>query len=341
MSIMAETTRAGAKQANAALRRAAVVLSMVGSEHAAEICRQVDPVTAHRLIQEVAALGTVGQEERVDVARDLVSRTGAGGTSTAALASELKEQVLGLRGSLDAATGGDAEMSLERLALLDKADPAVIWRALSSETPQAIALVVKYLSPVNVARLLSAMPDDVRAEVAFRMASQRPPTPGAIKAFGLASDRLLKFAAAGGDSSEGHLQFVVDVVSQLNRSISQQVIGAIKERAPELGDTIEQKIFSLTDILRLPGPSLQIILRNTATNDLALALKGVDEDLKESVFTNLSQRARAVLEEEISLLGPVPASEAERAQNEIVQVARTLDSTGEISLQAGDVEYVE
>lgn len=323
------------------VRRAAVVLSLIGAEEATAVCRRVDPLTAHRLIRAVGILGDVTREERVAAARDIVQRVRGGEANTTWLAMRLKEQVLGLRSGLGRLGDEEAELSFERLALLDKADPNLIWRAVSDEMPQAIALIARHLSPGNVARLLTAMPDDVRAEVAFRMASQRPPTTGALRAFARVSDRLLRIAATGGDSSEGHTQFVVDVISQLNRKLAQGVIASIRERSEELGNTIEQMIFSFSDILRLPAPSLQTILRNTATSDLALALKGVPEELRMVVFANLSQRARAVLEEEISLLGPVPASEAERAQAQIVQVARALDAAGEISLQPGEVEYVE
>jgi len=100
-------------------------------------------------------------------------------------------------------------------------------------------------------------------------------------------------------------------------------------------------VYSFSDLLALPAPDLQTILRNTPSSELALAMKGITDDLRQIVFKNLSKRARMVLEEEIELLGPIPASEAERAQTEILQVARTLDAAGEISLEPAEVEYVD
>jgi flagellar motor switch protein FliG len=251
------------------------------------------------------------------------------------------ESVLGLRGGLGGLALEQAELSFEDFAALEKADAGLVWRAISDEMPQAIALIARHVSPAGVARLLAAMPEDVRGEVAFRIASPHPPTAGALRALARVTDRLVRLSATGGDTSESGTQFLAEVVGQLNRTVSQSVLGAIKQRSEDLGNAIEQMIFSFADILRLPAPSLQTILRNTSTNDLALALKGVSEDLRMVVFMNLSQRARSVLEEEIELLGPVPASEAERAQHDIIHAARTLDGTGEISLQPGEVEYVD
>jgi flagellar motor switch protein FliG len=324
------------------LRKAAVILSMIGLEEAVAICRRVDPLTAHRLIRALASLGRVDVADRTRTARDVVAQLRGGGQDAENLAAALKERVLGLRSNLGSLNSEEAELSFERLTLLDKADPSLLWRAVSGEMPQAIALIARHLSPTNVARLLAAMPEETRGDVAYRMALPRPATTGALRAFARVSDRLIKVADSGGTSSaDGQTRFVVDVISQLARTDAQRIISAIKDRSEEVGTQIEQMIFNFTDLLRLPAPSLQTILRNVSTGDLALALKGVPEELRIVVLNNLSQRARAVLEEEIGLLGAVPASEAERAQREIVQVARTLDATGEISLEPGTVEYVE
>lgn len=324
------------------VRKAAMVLSMVGVEEAVSICQRLDPLTAHRLIRALATLGRVDVSDRARTAQEVVSQLQNAAQDTEMLAAALKERVLGGRSSLGSLNDEEAELSFERLTLLDKADPGLLWRAVSGEMPQAIALIARHLSPANVARLLAAMPEETRGEVAYRMALPRPATISALRAFARVSDRLVKVAdSAGTGSADGQRRFVVDVISHLARTDAQKVISAIKERSEEVGTEIEQMIFNFTDLMRLPASSLQAILRSVSTGDLALALKGVPEELRIVVLNNLSQRACAVLEEEIGLLGPVPASEAERAQQEIVQTARTLDSTGEISLKPGTVEYVE
>lgn len=323
------------------VRKAALILAMMGTAEAAAICRRVDPLTAHRLIKAIGALGEVGADERLATAQEIVGRVTGESSSMALLAARLKEEVLGSRGGFDDVASEDSAASLERLALLDKADANLIWRAIGEETPQAIALIVRHLSPSNVAKLMNVMPEELRDEVTFRMAAPRPATAGALKAFARITDQLLKIAATATDTGDGSLQFVAEVIQELNRKAAQDVLANVKERSEEIGTAIEQMIFSFTDILRLPPPSLQVVLRNVSTGDLALALKGVPEQLRETVTGNLSKRAASVLQEEVELLGPVPATEAERAQLEIVQVARALETAGEISLEPGDVEYVE
>jgi flagellar motor switch protein FliG len=328
------------EQTDERLRRAAAVLSLIGPDEATAVCRRLDPVTAHRIIRAIASVGNVGRDERTELARTMVSRMRGDG-NTSLLALRLMESVLGLRGGLGGLGAEETELSFEQLALLEKADPSLIWRAISDEMPQAIALIARHLSPSGVARLLSAMPEEIRGEVAYRMAASHPPSTGALRALARVTERLVKLSATGGDTGDSSTQFLAEVISQLSRNVAQGVLSSVKQQSEELGSTIEQMIFNFGDILRLPGPSLQTILRSTTTADLALALKGVTDDLKMVVFTNLSTRARSVLEEEMDLLGPVPASEAERAQREIVQLARSLDAAGEISLEPGEVEYVE
>jgi len=320
------------------LRKAAIVLSMIDAEDAIAVCRRVDPVTAHDLINALSSLGGVGVDEKRRALGRSMERIQIGGGSPTRLATQLREAVLGLQGSV----GDGADESFEQLALLDKADPHLIWRAMSDEMPQAIALIARHLSPGNVAKIMAAMPEETRGEVAFRIASPRPPTAGALKAFARATDRLVKIATSGGGGSQdGYVTFLADVVSQLSRKAAQSVISDLKSRSEELGNTIEQMVYSFSDLLALPAPDLQTILRNTPSSELALAMKGITDDLRQIVFKNLSKRARMVLEEEIELLGPIPASEAERAQTEILQVARTLDAAGEISLEPAEVEYVD
>jgi flagellar motor switch protein FliG len=238
-------------------------------------------------------------------------------------------------------SGKDAEVFFERLALLDKADASFIWRALAGETPQAIALIANHLSPANVAKLLAVMPSEVREEVSFRMLVQGPPRPEALTALAQGSEHFLKIAATGGEIKESQTQFFVDVVSAMGRTLGRDVLVALRERNEELADAIEQKMFTFQDLLKLPGVHLQAVLRNVAIADLALAMKGTSATQREGILSNLSQRARAVLEEEISLLGAVVLQDVERAQREIVQAARTLEASGEIQLEASNVEYIE
>lgn len=336
--------QAHAKDVN--VRNAAVLLSMMGADEAVDVTKRVDPLSAHRLIRSLGDLGAdggqpPGRAARIEALRGMVAKLRQGGTSAGSLAAKLRESVLNVRQQLPVISGAEAEVFFERLALLDKADASFIWRALSGETPQAIALIANNLSPGNVAKLLAAMPPEVRDEVAYRMIVQGPPTPDALNALAQVSERFLKIAASGGETKESQTGYFVQVVSHLDRALTRDVLEAIRSRSEVLAASIEQRLFSFLDLLKLPGIYLQVVLRNVTTDNLALAMKGTTESQREVVFANLSQRARAVLEEEISLMGAVPVAEVERAQREIVQAARALEASGEIQLESKSVEYIE
>ena len=328
------------------LMRAALVLSLLGTDEAVEVTRRVDPLAAHKLIRSLGELGDdggpeAGKSARLDALRAIVARLRGDHGGPRQLATQLRESVLNVQQHLPTVNNVDIGAFYERIALLDTANPALIWRAIGGETPQAIALVVSHLSPANVARLLAAMPPEVRDEVAYRLIVQGPPTPDAVAALSIVTEHFLQVASTGGEAKESQIGQFVEIVSQMDRESGRDVIAAIRERNDAAATAIEQSMFTFHDLLKLPSVAIQVILRNITTSDLALALKGAIEVQREVVLANLSQRARAVLEEEINLLGAVPVSDVERAQRSIVQAARGLEAAGELQLTAGNVQYVE
>jgi flagellar motor switch protein FliG len=215
------------------LRRGALLLSMIGEEQAVSLCRRLDPPTARRLIRVLSTLGSVDRQERCAVARSVIARARGEFPVAETLASVLNEKALGIRSGFGDWSKEEAESSLKHLTLLDEADVGPLWRTIRGEMPQAIAIIARHLSPATAARLLSAMPERTRIEVACRMASSRPATSGALRALSRVTDRLILAASRGADTAEGETQYLADVISQLPDSESRRIISAIHGRFRE------------------------------------------------------------------------------------------------------------
>jgi flagellar motor switch protein FliG len=316
--------------------RAALVLSFLQGDEAERVCKEVGPDFGPQLRELTQSAAQAPESARLAALRALLARVRNSPDAGPRASQKAEDAVEPLQHARE-----DLEQFLDKLKLLEMADPNLIWRAISGESPQAISIIARQLSVDNCAKLLQAMPEEIRGDVVLRMADPSPATHGALKAFARVADSLLKVASSGSATADGSLQFVAETIQRLNRKAVQDLLADVKGRSQEIGAIIEKMIFRFTDLLQLPAPSLQALLRGVSTSDLALALKGVPEEMRDTVFNNLSERARTVLQEEMDLLGPVPASEAERAQMEIVQMARALEAAGELVLESGDVEYVD
>lgn len=326
---------------NTSLQRAAIILSMLGPAEAREICRRMDSFTANRLIAQLKRLGDVEPRKRTAVGREAITRVENPDATPDTLAEELTQDILGRTGRLGELSQNAIENSLQQLGRLDKMDPETLWHALQNETPQAIAFAMKYLSPANCAKLLSAMPQSVHEQVVSGLMAAQPPTHIALNAYVRAIDQLVERGIGEGGQSQDNTEFVADIVQQLDRNTGDQVMQIVGAKDPNMKARVENLVFNFTDMLQLPPKPLQMVLQNSSTNDLAMALKGVEEEMREAVFDNLSDRAATVLREEIELLGAIPVSDAQQAQLKIVQIARKLEEAGEVSLRTEDVEYIE
>jgi flagellar motor switch protein FliG len=139
-------------------------------------------------------------------------------------------------------------------------------------------------------------------------------------------------------STVGGLDPLVNIINRADRATEKLILEGLAGRNPELAEQIRSKMFMFDDITSLDDRAVQLVLRTVETPDLAIALKGVREDVRQKVLKNLSERAAENLSEEIELLGPVRLSNVEEAQAKVVQAIRALEDSGEITIQRGDDE---
>ncbi|HEX5923240.1 MAG TPA: flagellar motor switch protein FliG, partial [Baekduia sp.] len=218
---------------------------------------------------------------------------------------------------------------------LRRTPPEQIATFLADEAPQTIALVVASLHTTLGASVLGALPAEVQANVAMRSATMEDTNPGVVEdverglRLKLSNVLTQEFSQAGGVDS------LAELLNRAGRSTERTVLEAIAETDGELADEIRQKLFTFDDIVVLTDRDIQLLLREVDQKDLGLALRGVTEEVKDTIFRNMSTRGAEMLQEDLDTAQPQRRSVVEEAQSRIVGAIRRLEDAGAITIGRG------
>ena len=324
-----------------ALERAAIIVASLGSETAALVGQHLGERQVRAIAEVLARMSPVSIERRAEVLREFAQACAhsapIGGPD---YASEFMTAALGHQGGAgETATGSSP--GVQRLYALNELKARTLWRLLERETAQTVAVIVTHLTAPKAADLLLEMPEELRAEVAYRAAHLAPLSPGALDALASAFDGAAPAGSGDRRSGDSLLDFLGDVVMELDAASCRSVLEGLKTRDESLYQAIDDRMFTFEDTLKLADRDLQVVLRSIEVKLVATALKGSPEGLRGRALDNLSQRAREVLLQEMELMGPIPLTDVSEAQREIAAAARALAQSGEIATDRAGVVYVE
>ncbi len=324
-------------------RKAAVMLTLLGPEIAANIIKNFDQDYVEQLSLEVARLDRVSPEQRetiinefhdMAVAQDYIAE---GGVDHA-------------RKVLETAFGGPkadeiiqkimSAMQVVPFEFLKKADPQQLLGFIQDEHPQTIALILSYLPVSQAAQVISKLSTDLRAEVAERIALMDQTPPEVIRRVEQVLEKKVSSLISQEMSKAGGPKALVDLLNRVDRSTERLIIESLTENNPELADTVKNMMFVFEDIVTIDDRAVQQVLKEVDVKDLATALKGVGPEVQEKIFSNMSERAVGMLKEDMEFMGPVKIRTVEEAQQKIVSVIRRLEETGEISIGRGEEEVL-
>lgn len=247
------------------------------------------------------------------------------------------------RGLLEKAFGPDRTIEiLTRLQsslqdvpfdFLGKADPGQIVTFLQNEHPQTIALVLAHLNPTTAALVLSSLSTDVQSDVVTRIATMERTPPEVVREVERVLERKMSSVFTQGFTFAGGVKEVAEILNNIDRSAEKAIMAQLDERDPELAEEIARLMFTFDDMVYVEDGGIQKALREVESKDLALALKGSGEDVKDKILKNMSERARQMILEEIEFMGPVRLKNVEEAQQKIVAVIRRLEESGEVIVE--------
>jgi len=326
-------------------QKAAVFILHMGKERSAEVLRSMRETEVAEIMAEVARMRTINGtlvEEVVGEFREMadakVSIT-AGGLERA---RSLLEESLGNDKAteiLDRVTASLIELPFE---FLRRADPRQVLSFIADEHPQTIALVLAYMSPDQAAMVMSGLAEDLQRDVAMRLAVMDRTSPEVVAQVEQMLERKLSSVLQPSElSSVGGVQSLVDILNRSDRATERLILEGLEDKDSELADEVRQRMFVFEDIAGLDDRSIQLVLRQVDSKELAVALKGVRQEVRSAITRNMSERAAANLVEEIALLGAVRLKTVEEAQGAIVRVVRALEESGQLVLVRSADEFVE
>jgi len=258
------------------------------------------------------------------------------------------------RGGLDYAkklladTFGDQRAGLlfEKLAtnktnpfqFFNDADPTQLATSFQNENPQLIALILAYLKPEKAALVLSCLPDHLQSLVALKIAEMDRTNPEILGEVEKIIEGKFSSVVSQDFSKAGGIEALADILNRADRSSERKIMEIIEVQDLDMAEKIRELMFVFEDIIKLDDKSVQRVLREIETKDLALALKGSNEEVKDKIFKNMSERASGMLKDDMEYMGPVRSKEVQESQTKVVSVIRALEATGEITIFRIDEE---
>jgi flagellar motor switch protein FliG len=221
-----------------------------------------------------------------------------------------------------------------------KTDPSQVLNFIQDEHPQTIAMILSYLSPGQASMILGSLAPEKQADVARRIATMDRTSPDVIKEVESVLERKLASLANQDYTIVGGVDAIVNILNTVDRGTEKHIMESLEIEEPELADEIRKKMFVFEDILLLDDRAIQRVLRDVDNNDLEVALKGSNDEVKSVVLKNLSKRLAAMIEEDIEFMGPVRMKDVEEAQQKIVAIIRKLEDSAEIVISRGGGDEV-
>ncbi|MBI1332918.1 MAG: flagellar motor switch protein FliG [Armatimonadetes bacterium] len=321
--------------------KAAVLMMVLGPETSGEIVKHLSDSDIETLALEVARLDKVFPEVReqiidefyeLAIAQEYIAEGGVGNA----------------RAVLESAFGSDraneilskilTAMQIVPFEFLKKADPQQVLSFIQDEHPQTIALILSYMPISSAAMILGKLEGDLRADVAARIAMMEQTPPEVIKKVEAILEKKISSVLSQELTQAGGPKALVDLLNRCDRTTEKLIIEHLEDNEPELADTIKGMMFIFEDIILLDDRAIQAILREVDMKELGVALKGVKVEVQNKIYTNMSERAMAMLKEDMEFMGPVRLKAVEEAQQKIVAIIRRLEESGEIVLSRGGEE---
>lgn len=329
-------------QTMSGLRKAAVLLLQLGKDNAAKVLQQMRESEVEALTAEIVRLEFVDGEiveGVVDEFHQMVIAQRHAAQGGMDFARDMLIQTLGQERADEIVGRLAAVFRNLPFGFLRNADARQVVSFVQEEHPQTVALVLAHMNATQASMVLSGLSPELQTDVANRIAVMDRSSPDAVMQVESVLERKLKAVMQPSEGTNvGGVQPLVDIINRSDRATERMILEGLAERNPELAELVRAQMFVFEDITSLDDRAVQLVLRQVESADLAVALKGVREDVLAKVLKNMSERAAENLREEIELLGPQRLKTVEDAQAKIVQSIRSLEESGQIVITRGDDE---
>ena len=297
-------------------QKAAILLIVLGPERSATIFKHLKEEEIEELTLEIANTRSITPQVKEEILNEfyeicLAQQYIAEGGIT--YAKELLEKAVGTEKAMDVISRLTASLQVKPFEFVRKTDASQLLNFIQDEHPQTIALILSYLSTAQSSAIISSLPPDRQADVAKRIAMMDRTSPDVIKEVEKVLETKLASLVNQDYTIIGGVDAVVEILNTVDRGTEKHIMETLEIEEPELADEIRKKMFVFEDILTLDDRAIQRVLRDVDNNDLAIALKGANEQVQNAIFNNLSKRLATMIREDMEFMGPVRMKDVEEA----------------------------
>ena len=320
------------------VQKAAILLIALGPDKSSNVFKHLEEDEIEQLTLEIANTRSISPAMKdavldefyeVCLAQQYIAEGGIG------YAKDLLEKALGSERAKDVIGKLTASLQVRPFEFVRKTDASQLLNFIQDEHPQTIALILSYLSSNQASAIISALAPDKQTDVAKRIAQMDRTSPDVIKEVEKVLEQKLASLVNQDYTIVGGVDSIVDILNTVDRGTEKHIMESLEIEDPELADEIRKKMFVFEDILSLDDRSIQRVLREVDNNELAVALKGSNEEVQNLIFSNLSKRLATMIREDMDFMGPVRMKDVEEAQQKIVNIIRKLEDSAEIIISRG------
>lgn len=317
------------------IQKAALLMIALDIETAAAVLKYLDPEQVEKISAEITRVKNIPSKVVDSIMQDFYDMVTAreyvleGGLE---YAQAILEKSFGMNKAIEIVDKVKSLTTLKGFDVLKKADSVQLVSFLNKEHPQTIALILSHLNPEQTAEALKELPPELRADVAYRIATLGKVSPQTLKQIEKVVDEMAGTTLSQSVSKIGGSKSLANILNRLNINLTKEILEQIEINDPDVAAEVKRLMFMFEDIINIQDRDIQKILKEVDRKDLALALKVADENLRNKIFSNMSERAADLLKEELQYMGMVKLKEVEAAQSKIIDIIKSLEESGEISL---------
>lgn len=320
------------------VQKAAILLIALGPDKSSNVFKHLKEDEIEQLTLEIANTRSVSPAIKDSILDEfyevcLAQQYIAEGGIT--YAKDLLEKALGAERAKDVIGKLTASLQVRPFEFVRKTDASQLLNFIQDEHPQTIALILSYLSSSQSAAIISSLVPEKQTDVAKRIAQMDRTSPDVIKEVEKVLEQKLSSLVNQDYTIVGGVDSIVEILNTVDRGTEKHIMESLEIEDPELADEIRKKMFVFEDILSLDDRSVQRVLREVDNNELAIALKGSNEEVQNLIFHNLSKRLASMIKEDMDFMGPVRLKDVEEAQQKIVNIIRKLEDSAEIIISRG------
>lgn len=326
------------------LTKAAILLLTLDPSQASVVLKQMSAEGVEEVTRELAGLGRVPQELQRAVVEEFYS--------TALAMQSFNEGNLDhakalLKEALDPSTAAKVMQQIQTqvqrtpFSFLQRAESENLLTFIQEEHPQTIALIICHLPHHKASEILTGLPAQKQVEVVKRIANMEQTNPQVIRDVEKGLEARLSNVLGQSSEKMGGVPTVAEMLNLTDRATEKSIMEGLEVEDPDLVEQIRRLMFVFEDILLVDDRGIQGVLKEVDNEELSLALKTASEELQKKILGNMSERAAALIREDMEYMGPVRVSDVENAQQRIVDIVRRLEEAGEIIIQGrGDADLV-